>query len=427
MNFSRDDKIKKKGNSMMHESAGGFLFFQRPQGHRLYVALLKNLRGEYVIPKGHLKRRESPEAAAVREVKEELSLNVNPQLVGKVGISNYTFTLSGDILSHKKSVHLYVFCSTNKKKIFPLRAEEFVAARWLAFQDALKKITFDRDNLVEARRLFLLDRHPCGGPRLDRVITSAVKALKGTLASNLAAIVMTGSAARKVYRDGWSDVDLLLVVERMNIKTKNNIAGMTRKLERKTKIHYGINVVTTKEVVHPNLPIVSLDGKTLQALVELKRHPDRLVYVKKGRFSKFYTPTAEEAREYSLANIGMFFRKNRRDLTAAGRFTADEAIGLKEILKGEIRASLTIVKLAIQYFGEYSEETPLLDQARKTFASYNFTFLKLAQETIQNWHNLNDKKDISELVMQADRFIEKFGAYVFRKVERFSRNRRHST
>jgi hypothetical protein len=88
------------------------------------------------------------------------------------------------------------------------------------------------------------------------------------------------------------------------------------------------------------------------------------------------------------------------------------------MLKAEIRASLTMTKLAIQYFGQYSEGTPVLDQARKTFPSYNFKFLKRAQQLIRKWQSFNNKREITAAIVQADCFIEEFGQFIYKKAER---------
>jgi predicted nucleotidyltransferase/8-oxo-dGTP pyrophosphatase MutT (NUDIX family) len=414
MKFNKEDRIKRTSNAIIHESAGGFLFFQEPHSRRLFVALLKTSNGEYVIPKGHLKKTESAENAALREMKEELSLGKDPRIVSKLGISRYTFTRDEDKLPHKKKVHLYLFYFANQEKILPLKSEGFVAAKWFLFQDAVKKITFNKEDLIRAKKIFSLSHLPVGGSLLDKAVADMVQESKKILAANLFAVILSGSIARGTYRDGWSDVDILLVVEEMSLGVKNKIAEMIRKLEKKTGIHHGINVVTAKEIIRPNKPTVSLDGKTLQALAELKQHPDRLLYIKEGHFSRFYVPTKKEVKEYSLANIGMFSRKNRRDLTMARPLHREWS---KEILKTEIRASLTMVKLAIQCFGEYSEEAPILDQATKTFPSYDFEFLERAQELVKKWPSFNDKKAIATAIMQADRFIEEFSQYTYKRSE----------
>ncbi len=49
-------------------SAGGVVW------HKGRVLVLRNFRGEYIFPKGHLKAGETPDEAALREVMEESGL-----------------------------------------------------------------------------------------------------------------------------------------------------------------------------------------------------------------------------------------------------------------------------------------------------------------------------------------------------------------
>jgi 8-oxo-dGTP pyrophosphatase MutT (NUDIX family)/predicted nucleotidyltransferase len=299
MKFNKEDRIKRTSTAIIHESAGGFLFFQESHPRHLFVALLKTSSGEYVIPKGHLKKNESAEEAALREVKEELSLAENPLIISKLGISRYTFTRAEDKLPHRKKVHLYVLYFPNKEKIFPLKSEGFIAAEWVLFDDAIKKITFNKEALIKAKRIFSLNHLPVSRSPLDKAVADVVRESRNFLASDLYAVILSGSIARGTYRDGWSDIDILLVVEQMNFGVKSKIAEMVGKLEKKTGIHHGVNIVTRKEITRPNNPTVSLDGKTLQALVELRQYSDRLLYIKKATRNSF-----------------MFLRKKKRGNTA---------------------------------------------------------------------------------------------------------------
>ena len=110
--------------------------------------------GGYLIPKGHLQKNESPQSASLREIKEELNLKVNPKTIAKIGTNNYTFKLPSDNRTHYKKVHLYIYSFLKKEKVSPLKEEGFVKAGWLNFYDALDKITFDKENLLKARKYF---------------------------------------------------------------------------------------------------------------------------------------------------------------------------------------------------------------------------------------------------------------------------------
>lgn len=150
------DKIKFFKNKVIHESAGGFVFFESFSTHKLYVALLQKLDGKYYIPKGHILKGEKPEKAAIREVKEELGVKENPEIIAKISTDSYRFSLKSDNRLHYKKVHLYVFRLKQKVILKPLKKENFVKADWFEFDEALEKITFDKENLLKAKKLFYL-------------------------------------------------------------------------------------------------------------------------------------------------------------------------------------------------------------------------------------------------------------------------------
>lgn len=159
MKFDKNDQIKYLSNNIIkHESAGGFVFFEDPMTHELFVALLRKTDGYYVIPKGHLQKGEAPKTAAIREINEELLLKDHVEVISFLGVDNYTFTLDDSGTIHNKNVHLYVFRVDKKANIKPLENEGFEAAEWLPFETAIGKISFDKENLLKARQSFYYNK-----------------------------------------------------------------------------------------------------------------------------------------------------------------------------------------------------------------------------------------------------------------------------
>lgn len=159
MKFSETDQIEFGEKKVIHKSAGGFVFYESPESHALYVALLQKSDNKFYIPKGHLLKDESSEVAAVREIKEELMLKETPKLVAELGMDSYTFNLPNDNRLHYKYVNLYVFILEQKNIINPLESEGFINAKWLKFDEAFKKMAFDKDNLLKARQLFYFNKY----------------------------------------------------------------------------------------------------------------------------------------------------------------------------------------------------------------------------------------------------------------------------
>jgi len=158
MHFSKNDKIEYSAEGIKHESAGGFVFFEDGRTHKLFIALLRKPNGYYLIPKGHIRKGEEPQDAAIREVKEELSLKDTPETISFLRIDSYSFTLDDSDITHHKNVHLYVFQLNRRIEIKPQIEEGFETTEWLLFEEAVKKISFDRENLFRARQSFYYNK-----------------------------------------------------------------------------------------------------------------------------------------------------------------------------------------------------------------------------------------------------------------------------
>jgi predicted nucleotidyltransferase len=208
----------------------------------------------------------------------------------------------------------------------------------------------------------------------NKIKSSIVNKLLDALNENLLAIVLAGSFPDS-FKKEWSDIDLLIVVHKLNLDTKLILARVIAKLEDDTKLHHGINVITEEEFLTPRFPEILLESKTLQALIDLKKYPERLIYFDKAvDLEKVYSPDIDTLKQYSLSNIGMFLKRNRRALTTT--LYTDKS--KKELLKREMRASLIITKLAVQYFtGEPQDKyQDVLNRAKLIFSDFNFEVIE---------------------------------------------------
>lgn len=406
MQFEENDRVKYSSKGVKHESAGGFVFFEDEKMHNLFVALLRKPDGHYFIPKGHIKKNEEPLEAAIREVKEELLLKEAPDVVSFLGTSSYTFNPDNSETNHYKNVHLYTFRFHKRLKINPQTSEGFDVAEWLPFEEAVEKISFDRENLLKARQHFYL----------YKIKLDTIEKFKEVIGKRLIAIILTGSASQSNYRHGWSDVDLLIVIDDFDFDIKYKIAKAVTELENNSGIHHGVNVISKDELFAPILPDMLLDGKTLQALIGLRRCPDRLIYSREPiNLKKIYLPDSETLKKYSISNMGMFLRRNRKTLTTTSYKNSD----IKELLKREIRASLIITKLAVQCFtstpqGDYRDA---LNLAKSLFTDFKFDVVEDNFRIIDHWNELNDEGKLLEIFRKVDDYIEKFTHYVFEKFQ----------
>lgn len=253
------------------------------------------------------------------------------------------------------------------------------------------------------------------GSELDKIKKATVSRFKEILKDNLFVIILTGSISLGTYKVGWSDLDLLIVVEHLDFDTKRLVVKIITELENTSGIHHGLNVITVEEFVKPVHPEILLDGKVLQALIDLRKYPERLLYSKEHLdLNNVYSPDDIIIRAYSLLNIGMFLRRNRQTLTRTTDHSIDE---LKELLKKEMRAAMIITKLAVQYFtaipqGSYQE---VLNQAKSLFPDFNFEVIEDNFRIIEQWHGLNDEDKMLNIFRKVDDYIERFTHYVFEK------------
>lgn len=238
-----------------------------------------------------------------------------------------------------------------------------------------------------------------------------LKIFRGEFKENLFAIISIGSLTTNHYLKDWSDIDLLIVLNNLSLKDKISISNIKILLEKKYKCHFGINVITKHEALTPILPEVSLDGKTLQGLLELSFYPQRLIYCTAGN-ANFFVPNGKIVRIYSLFNIAMFLLRNRKTLTSTKNTNLNK---LKIITEKEVRASFIITKLAIQYRNNQTcvGYGDIIKQAAHVFPKFDFKLLMNNKTIISEWKKIRGRKSLMGILSETDKYIESFSKHVF--------------
>lgn len=254
------------------------------------------------------------------------------------------------------------------------------------------------------------------GLELNKIKQFVIKTFKNVLKDNLFAVIYAGSVAWGDYRKLWSDVDVLIIAEKMDLEAKRGIARATKILEKKYKKHFGVNAISKQEFEKPILPAISLEGKTLQALLEAKMFPNRIIFCKDKliNINKIYSPDKNDIKNYSISNIAMFLLRNRRNLS--GKKT-EMFKDYKSIVAREMRASFIMTKLAIQYFTFYvcANNKEAEKEAEKIFPDFDFQALKSNLQIIEKWNKVKKRSQLDTILKLNDLFIESFSHYVFEK------------
>jgi bis(5'-nucleosidyl)-tetraphosphatase len=129
-------------------SAGGVVF--RRNAGRAEILLLKHESGKWMLPKGTIEPGETPEAVALREVREETGIS-RVRVVADLGEERYHFFWRAEDTYYDKTVRYYLLEFLGGEEPAPQGEEGFVACEWVGLDDALERITYKETREVVRR------------------------------------------------------------------------------------------------------------------------------------------------------------------------------------------------------------------------------------------------------------------------------------
>ena len=131
-------------------SAGGIVIRRTPQGPQ--VLMIKDHKGKWTFPKGHVEDGEQPAEAAVRETREETGLG-ELAVLDRIGQTDYFFRNVWEgrrDLVHKTVIYFLLEAAPDAQPAPPRRPsrglEPIADARWIPLREAARQTGY-KDNV----------------------------------------------------------------------------------------------------------------------------------------------------------------------------------------------------------------------------------------------------------------------------------------
>ena len=183
----------------MSEISAGAIVYTKNEGRIRYL-LIRDFHGNYGFPKGHLEKDETPEQAAVREIKEEAGIDIRLDTSFKVEL-NYVMPDGID----KTSV--YFLGSYEDQKPVP-QPEEVKEILSLPYEEALKIITFD--NMKEA--LVKADTYLNRKKTVNRDLLQTIKFTLFSVSAGIIQIASFAALHELLKMDWWPSYLISLIL-----------------------------------------------------------------------------------------------------------------------------------------------------------------------------------------------------------------------
>ena len=124
---------------VVHETTSGGIVFRRNTAKQLEILLIKDAKGRWTIPKGHVEEGEEPRQTAEREIREETGLQ-EMKVMNWLGKVNFRYRRTHTLVL--MTMHIYLVQGLGQTD--ELKGEEWLTdMKWLPAADAVDKIAYE--------------------------------------------------------------------------------------------------------------------------------------------------------------------------------------------------------------------------------------------------------------------------------------------
>lgn len=124
---------------LVRNCAGGVVF----SGDKVF--LLRNEKGEWVLPKGVIRNGDYPDEVALRRVKEETGIEA--EIISPAGSTNYEFFSVTRQRPVCNKITWYIMNSLNDN--FEIcKDEDFTDGGYFSIEEAISKVTYSQDKAL---------------------------------------------------------------------------------------------------------------------------------------------------------------------------------------------------------------------------------------------------------------------------------------
>jgi len=245
----------------------------------------------------------------------------------------------------------------------------------------------------------------------SKIFSNIADQLSHILKNEFVFLISSGSFSNAEEIKGWSDIDFVMVVKNVNLKTKLKINKALHELEDFYKLKIGSVIIDQDELMDSER-ILNLDGKAVQSIIELGVGLQQVFPANKMSCKPMPKFKNEEIKKFSIRDMGKISSLHRRLIT---RSNLNNQHSLKEVVIKSIKYSAIATKLAVQakFLKTINSDTKIAEFLKKNFPSHLSSSFGHIVAIKKTWPIKNDR--LNKTIELTDKYLEYLFQYVIQK------------